>query len=244
MRTRPRSATSAVRRSAWAHPYGAGPFNPVFYADGADTDEDAGGGTSESADSAKPDTGTSSETPKPSPPAVDHAAEAEKWKALARKHEEKAKANVTAAKELAELKRQGMSDAERLADEAAAKARVEERTRLAGKLARQGFLAAAAGRIPHAADVADDLNLAKYVAEDGEIDEKGLTALVDRLAPPKPKPSASDTDDGTGQGETKRTTTGRGFDQGARTGGAKGKAAASLAAGRDLWAERKNHTSF
>lgn len=44
----------------------------------------------------------------------DVAAEAEKWKALARKHEASAKANADAAKRLAELEDQGKSDTEKL----------------------------------------------------------------------------------------------------------------------------------
>ena len=149
--------------------------------------------------------------------------------------EARAKENATAAKERDELKKQSMSDQERAVDEAAAKARAEERVRLAGKLARQGFLAAAAGRIPHAAAVADDLNLAKYVGEDGEVDEKGLTELVDRIAPAQPEKKADP------EPEPKRST--RGFDQGPRGTGAREKAT-SVAAGRDLYASRKKTTTI
>ena len=159
---------------------------------------------------------------------TDWKAEAEKWKTQSRKHEERAKTNAQAAKDLAELKRQGMSDTEKAVDEAAAAARTEERQRLGGKLARSAFIAAAAGRLPDAAAVADDLNLTKYVTEDGEVDEKGLAELVDRLAPKN----------GTGTGAGGQQ---RGFDQGAGR-GAQGKAS-SVSAGRDLWAERNKKTT-
>jgi hypothetical protein len=217
--------------AGWAHPY-SGPFAwAACYADGGDGgagssgDDKPGtgdGGGDGSGDDKGGDGGQDDDK-------TDWKAEAEKHKALSRKHEDRAKANAQAAKELAELKKQGMSDAEKLADEAAAKARVEERAKLSGRLARQGFLAAAAGRIENAGTVADDINLAKYVGEDGEIDEKGLAELVDRLAPKKPD---------TGNGGTGTGTGGRqGFGQGARGSGG-GSDKATVASGRDLWAER------
>ncbi len=50
----------------------------------------------------------------PADPPADHKAEAEKWKALARKHEAQAKTNSDAAKKLAELENAGKSETERL----------------------------------------------------------------------------------------------------------------------------------
>ncbi len=200
--------------TAWAHPYTRGPLaSAVFYADGGEGDGKAAAG----------DGGTDGDGKQ-----VDYAAEAEKWKALARKHEANAKVNAAAAKERDELKRQGMSDAERLVEEATAKARGEERSRLSGLLARQGFIAAAAGRITNAADVAADLNLTRYVGEDGEVDEKGLAELVNRLAPAK---------SGGDSGQQ------RGFDQGARGGSQSSRTTDSVEAGADLYAQRHKKTT-
>jgi len=217
----------------WSHPYGGVAGLAVFYADGG---EDGDGQTAEEA--GKPDKGKPAEEEKADDAgdSTDWKAEAEKYKALMRKHEQRAKDNSTAAKERDELKRQSMSDQEKAVEEASAKARTEERVRLAGKLARQGFLAAAAGRVPNAAGVADDLNLAKYVGEDGEIDESGLAELVERLAPQKPDKGQAD------DAEEKPKPKGRGFDQGPRGSGASHKET-SVAAGRDLWAQRKKQTT-
>lgn len=60
------------------------------------------------------DTAADTQTQEP-----DHKAEAEKWKALARKHETQAKANATAATELAKIKEADKTEAQKAADKAA-----------------------------------------------------------------------------------------------------------------------------
>ena len=82
------------------------------------------------------------------PPATtdkDIAAEAEKWKALARKHEAQAKANAEAARRLAELEDQGKSDAEKLS---AKIAEAEKRAAAAEERALRLEVAAAKGLTP------------------------------------------------------------------------------------------------
>ncbi|WP_405964840.1 hypothetical protein OG713_34895 [Streptomyces sp. NBC_00723] len=228
----------AILSPAWSHPYGHSLFSPFLYADGGDTD---GGQGNDTGKDDKPDTGgTSTDPGQPDGgDSKDWKAEAEKYQALQKKWEARAKENSAAAKERDELRKQSMTEQEKAVEEASAKARTEERVRLAGKLARQGFLAAAAGRLANAASVADDLNLSKYVGEDGEIDEKGLAELVDRLAPAKPEKKA----DAEPEPDPKQSRNGRGFDQGPRGRGA-GQKEHSLAAGRDLYAQRKKSTTI
>ncbi|WP_432160769.1 hypothetical protein [Streptomyces sp. NRRL F-5630] len=164
---------------------------------------------------------------------VDHKVEAEKWRALAKKHEARAKANAGSAKELAKLKREGMSEADKKVDEAVAAAVAQERVKSGERVARSAFLAAAKGRLDHAKDVADDVNLRRYVDDEGEVDEDGIAELVDRLAPKSGKDKNDEDDDREGGRDTRRRR-GRGFDQGARRGG-KGSGG-GVAAGRELYA--------
>jgi len=126
------------------------------------------------------------------PPAADMAAEAAKWKDLARKHEDRAKANLAAAKELESLKASMMSDQEKAIEAAVAAAKAETRTGLAGRLVAAEFRAAAAGRIDTDALLAG-LDASKFLADDGEPDTVRITEWIDRLAPrsdtpPKPAP--------------------------------------------------------
>ncbi|HEY8985437.1 MAG TPA: hypothetical protein VIU15_38435 [Streptomyces sp.] len=202
----------------WSHPYPTGPFSPFFYKDGGDDQDDE-----VDEDDQEDDDGT------------DWKAEAEKWKAQSRKHEQRAKDNASAAKERDRLRREGLPDQERKVEEAVAKALAEERAKGGVKLARQAFLAAAKGSIDNAAEVADDVNLGRYVKDDGDVDEDGLAELVKRLAPKKSGTDENDEDDDREGGrDTRRRRRGGGFDQGARRRGG-GKSGGSVESGRELY---------
>lgn len=201
--------------------------------DGGDQDDD--GGDSDTDD----DAGDSDEGgDKGGDDKTDHKADAEKWRALAKKHEGRAKANADAAKELARVKREGMTDADKKVDEAVAAAVAQERVKSGERVARSAFLAAAKGRLDNAKDVADDVNLRRYVDDEGEVDEDGIAELVDRLAPKKSgKDDKNDEDDDRESGRDTRRRRGRGFDQGTRRGGSKGSKGGGVDAGRELYRE-------
>lgn len=142
----------------------------------ADTTADPG---SPPTDVSEPDTGD--QTP-------DLTAEVDKWKAQARKHEERAKANAQAAKELEEFKRQSMSETEKAIDEARTSARREALVEAGGKVAAAEIRAAATGRMDEDQldTLIDNVNLARFVDEDGEVDRQAVAQFVDGIAP---KPS-------------------------------------------------------
>lgn len=129
------------------------------------------------AEEAKPDTG------------VDLTSEVEKWKSLARKHEEKAKANADAAKELEKVRQQSMTETEKAVSEAFAKGRSEGLSEGGAKVARAEVRAAAAGRLDadQVATLLDGLNLAAFLGDDGEVDQAKVAAFIDGIAP-KPDP--------------------------------------------------------
>ncbi|MFJ2249437.1 hypothetical protein [Streptomyces sp. NPDC087862] len=224
MRTAPRTLPGIA--SAWAHPYPVTPWSPIFYGDGGGGDGDDKGGNDDAGKSDKDDQGDDVKTDKGS-------SEAEKHKALSRKWEARAKENAAAAKELEELKAANASDSEKAINEAVKKAVAEERSAGAAKLARQVFLASAAGRIKDAVDVVEDVNLSKYIDANGDVDEDGLKKLVDRLAP------TSDTDDGDddqGDGsDTRRRTRGGGYQGARRRSSSNGGGGSSLAEGAELY---------
>lgn len=127
-----------------------------------------------------PDTGTSTE--------ADDPAETAKWKALARKHEKAAKA---ASAKLAEAEKAAMSETEKAVAEAKDQGRNEARVEVGVKLAQARIEAALARVVDDPAAIAEDLNLASYVTDDGDVDEdkvQALKAKYERLLKPG-KPS-------------------------------------------------------
>lgn len=144
---------------------------------------------------------TATETTAEAPEAtetVDWQAEAEKWKTQSRKQEERAKANAAAAQELEQLRASQMSEAEKVAAEAEQRGRSAALAEVGQRLVRAEFAARSAGRI--GSEVLDDLNLAKFLTEDGEPDADAIDKAIARLAPapteeptrkPGPRPDLS-----------------------------------------------------
>jgi hypothetical protein len=115
--------------------------------------------------------------------ARDWKAEAEKWQSLARKNEERAKGNATAAKELEKVRAAAMSETEKAVAEAKASGIAEAARAAAPRLVRAEFRAAAAGQIDKQALDAylEDVDLTKFIGEDGEPDLKAIEARIKRL---------------------------------------------------------------
>lgn len=112
-------------------------------------------------------------------------AEVAKWKDLARKHEDRSKANADAAKKLTALEQQSMTDLEKAVAQARIEARAEAIKESAGRLAAAEIRAVAANRFDDNQLVAllEGVNLTAFVDDDGEVDAAKVAKFVDGIAP-------------------------------------------------------------
>lgn len=138
--------------------------------------------------STPPPTPAATTTDPPTPPATgapgDLAAEVEKWKQLARKNEDRAKANATAATELAQLRQQSMSETERAVAVARAEGVTEATRALGARLVSAEVRAAAAGRPEAQVDaLLEGMDAAKFIGDDGEPDVRAIKAWVGKTLP-------------------------------------------------------------
>ena len=126
--------------------------------------------------------------PEPAPEQPEPTPEPEKepdWKAEARKWEDRAKANKKAADELEKQRKAAMTEAERAVAEAEERGRKAATSDFGARLAKSQFVAAAARRNPDydAKAVLEDLNMARFVTDDGEPDDGAIEQAVARLVP-------------------------------------------------------------
>lgn len=130
-------------------------------------------------------TQTDADVPDTGDQTPDLTAELEKWKAQSRKHEERAKANAKAAKELEDFKRQSMTETEQAIETARSEGRLQALAEAGSKVAAAEIRAAATGRMSgEQLDVLlDGLNLTRFVGDDGDVDRDAVTKFVDGIAP-------------------------------------------------------------
>ena len=129
------------------------------------------------------------------------------WKAEARKWQDRAKTNSSAAKELDELKKKGMSDFERQVEEAKQATRAETLAEVGQSRAEDAIRFSIGDRLKddEVDDLLDHLNLAKFLTEDGKVDKARVATYVARVAG---KPGQSFPDLGQGPRGTTRTGSG------------------------------------
>lgn len=128
---------------------------------------------------------------------TDFGDDTEKWKHFSRQNEAAAKkaqgelskkdeALQAALKELDELKKAGMTDAEKALADAKVAARAEALNEVSGKLAAAALLAAGAKEGVDLSSEVDDLNLAKFI-KDGDVDTEAVASYVARQKGRKPR---------------------------------------------------------
>lgn len=144
-------------------------------------------GRPETGTNSPPETGTAAGTE--GVEATDWQAEAQKYQALMRKEEAKAKANSAAARELERLRRETMTDTERAVAEAVAAAKAETAAevtnRMGGRLVIAEIRGAVAGRLsPEAVGaLTERLDLSTFLTDDGEVDGAAVQAFAAQIAP-------------------------------------------------------------
>lgn len=109
-------------------------------------------------------------------------ADRDKWKSQSRKHEQRAKANAKAARELEDLRNKNLPADEAALREAEGRGRTAARAELAQQLAGARIEAALTGIVPDPSDIVEELNLAKFVDDDGEIDTDAIDDLKTKWA--------------------------------------------------------------
>jgi hypothetical protein len=137
---------------------------------------------------------TPAETETPAPTADD----IKKLTAALEKERDLRKRYETSAKEAENARKASMTESERAVAEAEERGRLTAVTAYGQRLARTQYEAEAARRNPayNVADVLDDLNLAKFLGEDGEPDGKAIAASVARLVPEAGPPRFGAADQG------------------------------------------------
>lgn len=132
---------------------------------------------------------------------TDWKAEAEKWQGLARKHEDRSKANAAAAKELAEIRKSSMSDIEKAVAEATERTRAETMASIGARLVDAEVRVAASGRQVDVDALLDGMDRSRFIDAAGEVDAKAVKAWIEKLAPER---TTSATDLGQGARGTAR----------------------------------------
>lgn len=128
----------------------------------------------------------------------DLAAEVEKWKALSRKNEDRARTNAAAAKELDELRKANMTEQEKLIEDTRRAVRTEFSTKLV-----EAELKSQLGGKNIEADALLTFNKAEFVDSNGDVDSDAITAWVEtHTKTPEITPDL-------GQGVRSKTLTGK-----------------------------------
>lgn len=113
----------------------------------------------------------------------DLQAELDKWKSLARKHEDRAKANSAAAKELEQLKVSMLTEQEKAIEQARAEARQATISEFAGKLVDAKLQAHLNGKTLKA-DAVLNFNKSVFLTDDGDVDESSMLAWIESNTTP------------------------------------------------------------
>ena len=109
---------------------------------------------------------------------ADLEAQVAKWKALSQKTEKQAKANDQAVRELGELRKNQLTDQERLVESAKDETRLAVRVEFAGKLVDAELKSSLAGRSLDASALLD-FDKSTFITDGGDVDSDAIGAWVE-----------------------------------------------------------------
>lgn len=113
----------------------------------------------------------------------DPVAELARWKQLARRHEDRAKTNAAAARELETLKAAQMTEVERAVNDAKTATRAEVMREVGATRVEDQVRVAAAGRALDVESLIAGMNPTRFMDDDGQPDVKAIVKWVDTIAP-------------------------------------------------------------
>ena len=122
---------------------------------------------------------------------TDWQAEAEKWRALSKKQEARAKESHKAVQELQALKDAQLSDTEKAIRDARAEGAAEVRAEYASRLVATAFRGAAKGRLSNPDAVLSRVDRSQFLTEEGDVDESAIAEFLDSVAPQQEQAPAS-----------------------------------------------------
>lgn len=123
---------------------------------------------------------------------TDLQAEVDKWKSLAKKHEDRSKGNAAKIRELEDAQRAQMTDTDRALSEARAAGRAEAITQFGTRVVDAELRAASSGRT-FDGDALIGLDRGQFIGDDGDVDVEKLRDWVSKnstektAAPEAPK---------------------------------------------------------
>ena len=109
---------------------------------------------------------------------ADLEAQVAKWKALSQKTEKQAKANDQAVRQLGELRKNQLTDQERLVESAKDETRLAVRVEFAGKLVDAELKSSLAGRSLDASALLD-FDKSTFITDGGDVDSDAIGAWVE-----------------------------------------------------------------
>lgn len=189
--TLPRHASARAHTPGWAHPYAAGPWSPVFYADGDDGQDDNGddgaggddGGQDDDAEGADNGTGDGGQDDDADPEGADQLGDPGKRALDTMKGKLRTERERRKALEARLAQQDNADETEKLRREVESAAL----SKANGRIVRAEVKAAAAGKLADPADAYRFLDLDQFeVDDDGNVDADEVAEAIDDLIKSKP----------------------------------------------------------